>query len=63
MRTIKDVYELIPFHRIVSSLHHRQSQSIDVDYKFLDDLIRSDFIESNYFTNPLLLDVREPSPF
>merc|ERR1712018_60806 len=63
MRTIRNVYELIPFHRIVSSLHQRQSQTIDVDYKFLDDLIRSDFIESNHFPNPLLQDIREPSPF
>lgn len=63
MRSIDNVSELIPFHRIVSSLHQRQSQSNDVDYKFLDDLIRSDFIESNYFPNPLLQDIREPSPF
>lgn len=63
MRSIDDVSELIPFHRIVSSLHQRQSQSNDVDHKFLDDLIRSDFIESDYFPNPLLQDIREPSPF
>lgn len=63
MRSIDDVSELIPFHRIVSSLHQRQSQSNDVDYKFLDDLIRSDFIESDHFANPLLQDIREPSPF
>eukprot|EP01083_Nonionella_stella_P181918 653113_1 len=63
MRTIQDVYELIPFHRIVSSLHQQQSQTIHVEYKFLDDLIRSDFIQSSYFANPLLQDIREPSPF
>lgn len=63
MRSIDNVSELIPFHRIVSSLHQRQSQSNDVDYKFLDDLIRSDFIESDHFPNPLLQDIREPSPF
>jgi len=63
MRSIDDVSELIPFHRIVSSLHQRQSQSIEVDHEFLDDLIRSDFIESDYFPNPLLQDIREPSPF
>merc|ERR1712129_638068 len=44
MRTIKNVYELIPFHQIISSIHQRQSKIIDIDYKFLDDLIRSDFI-------------------
>ena len=63
MRSIDNSSDLIPFHRIVSSVNQQYIDAHEVDKAFVDDLIRSDFIESDEFPNPLLEDVREPSPF
>ena len=52
MRSIQSIHELLPFHRIVSSVDQKRSQITEVDDMFMDQLIRSDFVESDEFVNP-----------
>ena len=54
MRSIESVQQLAKFHAIVSAVDQKRLQTVEVDMEFLNQLILSDFIESDSFPNLLV---------